>query len=450
MNPEIVSPEAAVQRLADLGNIHAKRITSLETKILTVVKDAQEMNKNSSEQMAANMTTMEANLTQRMDRFDQRSDAITQVLQDLKNELRSLTRAFGQQDSNELPTDYDPAISRVQRDTSTPRDQSNAFVSHHQTGINNDSNIPNAISFVPNQQVNRFLAPTIVIPPASTVPIFHGKSSENPQQFLIRVKEYAQGVTHWDDYTLLNGISQFFLDTALDWYCQLRANNRRPESWSEFEIVFLNQFNSPMHRTRRLQEWRECVQGSNENISDFVVRLRKIWSQVKPKETEEDFLGHLTCKVRSELVYTIGASGAKTNEGIIAELQRMEQIFSRRNLQQERIEAVKPAEFKSATRMSTYQAGPHYSKTSVSNRPMNTYRNTQNRSRHANHPSYSWKNTNSSQPVDGIYCYICGEAGHLSPNCPYQQNDYQHQQQWNNYSKNRTGALVGRDNDAPM
>ena len=449
MNSEMVTTEQAVQRLADHGKISEKRIANIETKITTMVQEAQELNRNSSELMAANMTTMQDNLTQRMDRSDERGDVITEVLRDLKNELRSLSAAFRQQDRNELHTDYDPIMSNVHRNTSTPRAQSNAFESQHQTGTINESNIPAVVPSVPNQQASQPSTTRFVTAPSSTVPIFHGKSSEHPKQFLIRIKEYAKAVTHWDDDELLSGISQFFLDTALDWYCQLRENNGRPDTWAEFEIVFLRQFNSPMHQNQRIQEWRECVQGDRENISDFAVRLRNIWSQVKPKQTEEKFLYHLARKIRSELVETITLSRATTTDGIIADVQKMEQVFSDRNLQQDIIEAIEPVEVRSAKPRPMYHAIPSSSRTS-NNRQTNNYRNNQNKSRHTNYTPNSWKNTNTSQPSDRIYCFGCGETGHLKPYCPYQHDSQQYHQQGSNYPKNTSGARVGRDNDAPM
>ena len=66
---------------------------------------------------------------------------------------------------------------------------------------------------------------TIIIPPATSIPTFSGNILENPRQFLIRVKDYAETVNHWDDRISLNGISQFLPETALEWYCQLRTSN---------------------------------------------------------------------------------------------------------------------------------------------------------------------------------------------------------------------------------
>jgi hypothetical protein len=66
---------------------------------------------------------------------------------------------------------------------------------------------------------------SIIIPPSSAAPEFHGKHSERSTQFL--------------------------RESALEWYCQLRMSHSRPHTWTE-----------------------------------FIVRLRTLWREQKPKETE--------------------------------------------------------------------------------------------------------------------------------------------------------------------
>ncbi|CAF0769404.1 unnamed protein product [Adineta steineri] len=48
---------------------------------------------------------------------------------------------------------------------------------------------------------------SIIVPPSSAAPVFHGKKSENPAQFLIRVQDYAESVHTWNHTTLLNDIA---------------------------------------------------------------------------------------------------------------------------------------------------------------------------------------------------------------------------------------------------
>jgi hypothetical protein len=117
---------------------------------------------------------------------------------------------------------------------------------------------------------------SIIVPPVSAAPAFYGKHTESPTQFLIRVQEYAESVHSWDRATLVNGISQFLRESALEWYCQLRLSHRRPQTWTEFMDLFLAQFNSPVRKARQEQEWHECKQKENETINEFLVRLRAL------------------------------------------------------------------------------------------------------------------------------------------------------------------------------
>ncbi|CAF3725396.1 unnamed protein product, partial [Rotaria sp. Silwood1] len=65
-------------------------------------------------------------------------------------------------------------------------------------------------------------------------------------------------------------------------------SHRRPQTWTEFTDVFLAQFNSPVRRAKQEQEWHECKQKEDETINEFLVRLRALWKEQKPKETEAD------------------------------------------------------------------------------------------------------------------------------------------------------------------
>lgn len=125
---------------------------------------------------------------------------------------------------------------------------------------------------------------SIMVLSPRTIPIFSGKHSENPKQFLIRVEEYAETVYGWDQVTLLRGISQFLKGAALDWYCQLKAFCRHPQRWVEFVTTFLSQFNSPMRIIRNEHKWYECKQLENETLNEFLIRLRALWSEHRKKK----------------------------------------------------------------------------------------------------------------------------------------------------------------------
>ncbi|CAF1547744.1 unnamed protein product, partial [Adineta ricciae] len=168
---------------------------------------------------------------------------------------------------------------------------------------------------------------TIVVPPISSFPTFSGKSTDRPRQFLLRVIEYTRTIHKWSINTLLQGISQFLKDAALEWYCQLYNTNSLPETWDEFVTQFLAQFHSPLRIAQQEHEWDECKQQENETINEFVVRLRSLWLEQKPDETEIDFIKHLFCKMRPDMLTLMNANRSQTLSNIITEAQQVEEIL---------------------------------------------------------------------------------------------------------------------------
>ena len=140
-----------------------------------------------------------------------------------------------------------------------------------------------------------------MLPPTASIPTFSGKSTENPQQLLLRIEQYTHTVNHWSRATLLRSISQFLKDDALEWYCQLYHTNTLPTDWTDFCNRFLTQFHSPVRIAQQEQVWVECKQHENETINQFVVRLRSLWLEQKFDEQEPDFIKHLFCKMRPDI-----------------------------------------------------------------------------------------------------------------------------------------------------
>jgi hypothetical protein len=186
--------------------------------------------------------------------------------------------------------------------------------------------LANASSAFPVNSAKRL----ILTPPSTEAPLFHGKHSESPAQFLIHVQEYAKSGHLCDRLTLLNGISQFLRESALEWYCQLRFSPSRPTTWFEFKNAFLAQFNSPVRKARQKQEWHECKQKEKETINEFLVRLRALWREQKPKETESDLVKHLFCRMRNDLLNMLGIRRDASLEEVICEVQQIEEILYRR------------------------------------------------------------------------------------------------------------------------
>ncbi|CAF3796224.1 unnamed protein product [Rotaria sp. Silwood1] len=107
-------------------------------------------------------------------------------------------------------------------------------------------------------------------------------------------------------------------------------SHRRPQTWTEFTDVFLAQFNSPVRRAKQEQEWHECKQKEDETINEFLVRLRALWKEQKPKETEADLVKHLFCRMRNDLINMIGTPRNVSLDELMAEVQPIEEILYRR------------------------------------------------------------------------------------------------------------------------
>lgn len=125
-------------------------------------------------------------------------------------------------------------------------------------------------------------------------------------------------------------MSVFLRDSALEWYCQLRMSHRRPHTWMEFADLFLAQFNTPLRRARREQEWHDCWQRANENISEFLLRLRALWREQEPEGTDKDLVQHLLRRMRSDLSRMIKISSNASLDEVISETQKIEGILCRR------------------------------------------------------------------------------------------------------------------------
>jgi hypothetical protein len=235
---------------------------------------------------------------------------------------------------------------------------------------------------------------TIVLPPAFSFPTFSGKPSERPRQFLLRVEEYTRTVNNWSTETLLKGISQFLKDSALDWYCQLYHTNTVPTTWTQFTKRFLAQFHSPIRVEQQEYEWKECKQQENETINEFVVHLRSLWLERKPDEKELDFIKHLHCKMRPDMLALMNAARTLTLDETIFEAQQVEEILYLRN---------------KALRSRTTNRSKPLSSESTTAPLISLFPRTSNPPRNPQSPPVAQSN---------ITCWRCYETGHYATTCP--------------------------------
>ena len=482
MSTEKVSMEQAMHRLSEASINQNTRMEDLEKKVTELYNLTTKTNQSTTEHMSTELTTLETNMVERigtmqtqtqewqtntiakLNEGQQQWSYLTDTVRDMRAEIQKITAAIitnistnqtNQAHEEFASTPYShrkSSISNGATKTSIPISQ-NIIDEHH-----HHQHAPGHTSTTSTQ------APTIhtvVIPPTSAIPTFHGKTSENPRQFLIRIKEYTQTINQWNESSLLTGVSQFLRDSALDWYCQLRTTHRQPQTWNEFTILFLAQFNSPIRRARQEQEWRECKQRENETINEFVVRLRTLWTEQKPNETEADLIKHLMCKMRNDLLTMIGAPAGESLDEIILEIQGIEEIIYRRSKYNRQPNySQQTSTYANTFTPTQYDEYDQYEPPTMSsheeNRALKTYAQTRHRTQNntysinpARYTSYSTQpNNNRNQEPYEIKCFTCGTKGHYAKNCPYQYSTEQQQTRF--YPKNDHGAHGTRDPSAPQ
>jgi len=209
---------------------------------------------------------------------------------------------------------------------------------------------------------------------------------------------------------LLRRISQFLKDDALDWYCQLRNYQYLPRSWAEFKQIFIAQFNSPIRRAQHQQQWNECKQNKEETINQFIVRLRALWEEQFPQQTETDLVNHLLCKMRPDMLNIIGCPRNASLQQILIEAQRVEEILYYRTQQGN--------QSNSSTNSATYNNNNYVKKNNSTNNKTSEYNQTFNNT--SNNTSYQRTQRNQADEQN-LSCYNCGRSNHRARDCWYKK-----------------------------
>ena len=79
------------------------------------------------------------------------------------------------------------------------------------------------------------------------IPVFSGKPSENPREWLERYENIAL-FKKWDDAAKLQHVPLFLDETALNWYRILKPDDKK--EWKDFKTNFLEVFEQDRYQQR--------------------------------------------------------------------------------------------------------------------------------------------------------------------------------------------------------
>lgn len=387
--------DTVIKHLTDTLSQHDSAIRKLEESVESVRSHIDTRITTMREDHKQDLQSLELSLTNLISSKETVWTQVSDNIQSLNIGLQQLKTLFTNHITTQSPSSDSPAPANVPPTVHTPvHNVPPPFVN---TSLSTCYTLPPPTTQNPT---------TLVLPPSTSHPIFTGKSTERPRQFLLRVEEYTRTVNNWSRSTLLRGISQFLKDDALDWYCQLHHTESVPTDWDQFVTIFLAQFQSPLRMAQQEQTWLACKQQENESINQFVVRLRSLWMEHKPEETQSDFIKHLFCKMRPDMLNLMNFSRTSSLNSIISEAQKVEEILFLRSKEQQQLDLVK------TDRTNT----THISSTSI-----NAYTRTRPRISAPLPLIQSSASQPSSRPT--ITCWRCYETGHYSTECPLNNVD---------------------------
>jgi hypothetical protein len=167
MTDSKVSLDQAVQRLSNTCSHHAESIHTIQQSMVSLQSQFDTRFRTFSDETQQELHTMESNLTANI-------ESLHRGLTDLRQCL--------QNSSTDRPPDSvthsQPLNTTSFSNTNSPSRQTN--------------NLPD--SAINNTQLTLPTSNIIVVPPISSIPVFSGKSSERPRQFLLRLEEYTRTV----------------------------------------------------------------------------------------------------------------------------------------------------------------------------------------------------------------------------------------------------------------
>ncbi|CAF2043667.1 unnamed protein product [Rotaria magnacalcarata] len=320
--------------------------------------------------LQSTVSTLDQHLSNQVQTFsvahEQKNQQLQHSIEHLDTQFQEL-RTYVATQIADLTTELRTTLNTLRTSFPTP---------HHPPSSNNLS--PSHPTLTPSSPQDPPLTipsrSTIIIQPPTAAPSFSGQPDDKPRPFLLQLTQYTSSSFGWDKEILFQNIGQFLRGTALEWYTQIITSHTPPLHWDAFHTLFLQQFSSPLRLAQLEQQWNKCIQKPNESINEFLVRLRSLWSEHKPQETEHDLVRHLFTKIRPQLVPLIGVLTEPTLENFLMRTREAELIDFSRSKQ--------------------------------------TF-NTNN----SNSPTFSTRSNRLTNPRSNVVCYNCNIPGHLASQC---------------------------------
>ena len=326
-----VSIEEAMKRLIEVNVANGNRITQLERQMEEIIKSFAEYREQHTRSSRDELTKMSETI-ESIRSMTVSCYGIVNLSHQIAGESEGVA-SYTIHENRGTMEGHANGQSKAEVSPPETRSQTRIDVLEHRsqtTPILRESDVTHIRMASRVDSVNGVKHSTISVSSPSASPEFYGRYTESPTQFLIRVQEYAQLVHSWDSATLVNGMSRFLRDSALEWYCQLQLSHRLPRTWTEFTDMFLAHFNTPLRQAHQAQQWHACWQGEGEGIDEFLVRLRAIWREHKPKETERDLVKHLFRRMRNDVLSTIEISCNASLDEVVLEVGKIEGVLHRR------------------------------------------------------------------------------------------------------------------------
>ena len=144
--------------------------------------------------------------------------------------------------------------------------------------------------------------------PLSTLPNFHGLSTEDPDEFLFEFDILCRSYDYTTTAQKLKLFPATLKGNALRWFMSLGGENI--STWVQMRQIFLNKYQDYCRTRERREELFKMSQKEDETLEDFVERLRYNLQRSGHLDVNKDILKTSLLKgVREDCLYMLNMLG---------------------------------------------------------------------------------------------------------------------------------------------